>query len=615
MSLRFALLALPLSCALLAGCGSSAQEAPARKVPAGANLHVADSRERAQTHRTRAGTPLRGTRMWTQARAGAGATLAVANIDLADPGNGNDIRPPLQAAIDAAADGDTIRLPAGRYLVSGQITIPVNRRLTILGRGIRDDAAGTGTLLYFNQTQSAGSLTMFRANSGSTPTLSDFTIRGAPADFLDNSVGIQFVQAADFRITRMRVEMFGRAGIAIAHSDTAPRGLIDHNSLFHNYKGDGQGLGYGVVIYGQNQQWIPDPRFGSVNFIFVEDNVFDQHRHAIAAGGCGLYVARHNLMKDTFIASAIDAHESSPGVPPGDSNYYSTRAIEAYDNTIVNTISKQLTPITPDTVDQNGSDNTLSQFGIGIRGGEALVHHNSIRGYVYGGAIVDNYYDNRSSKAYPIVAQVGYLSGLSQGASHIGTDAVNGNGDFFYWANRFTPHPFRTVPWWYTGNQPYFYNYTPAAFVAERDFHVSLASDASGVDYSFKPGYRPYTYPHPQATGGVSLVEIGAPVYDISAAVGAEYVWSTTLPSALSEFQFVVTGGSGAVDLYVRRGAVPTTSSYDCRSSNQPNRNPCRWLNAQPGTYYVLVKAVTAVSGVQLSAGAFHSRAGPLPPH
>ena len=325
--------------------------------------------------------------------------------------------------------------------------------------------------------------------------------------------------------------------------------------------------------------------------------------HAIAAGGCGLYVARHNLMKDTFIASAIDAHESSPGVPPGDSNYYSTRAIEAYANTIVNTISKQLTPITPDTVDQNGSDNTLSQFGIGIRGGEALVHHNSIRGYVYGGAIVDNYYDGRSSTAYPIVAQVGYLSGLSQGASHTGTDAINGNGDFFYWANAFTPHPFRTVPWWYTGVQPYFNNYNPAEFIAERDFHVSLADDPTGIDYSYKPGYRPYTYPHPLATGGVSLIDIGVPVYDISAAAGAEFVWSTTLANPLPEFQFSLNGGSGNAEIYVRRGAIPTTTAYDCRSGNQPARPACRWTNAQAGTYYVLVKATTAFSGARLDAG------------
>ena len=581
-----------LLCTMLAGC--QAQQTVDE-------VHAAPKPHTASAHATR-----------TQGHARRATTIA-ADVQVPDPGQGNDIRAALQAALDNAANGDVLRLPAGKFLVSGQISVRANHRVTIVGKGIRDDAAGTGTQLHFDQTRSAGSTIMFQANAGSNPTFTDFTLRGAPAAFIDNSIGIRLSQASDFRITRMRIEYFGRAGVNVAHSDTQPSGVIDHNVFFHNVKGDGQGLGYGVVVYGQNQQWIPDARFGSAHFIFIEDNHFERHRHAIAAGGCGLYVARYNRMQDTYIASAIDAHESTPNAAPGSSNHYSTRAIEAYGNTIVNTLSKQLTPITPDTVDQNGSDNTLSQFAIGIRGGEALVHHNIIQGYVYGGAIVDNYYASRSDRTYPIASQVGHASGLSQGANHSGRDALNGNGDFFYWANRFTPHPFRTMPWWYAGDRPYFLNYTTAAFRPDRDYHVSLAADPTHADDSFKPGYRRYTYPHPRAVGGTSRLDPNVPIIDVSAAAGSEYLWALTLTEPRQELQFSISGGTGSAELLLRRDGLPSTTTHDCRSDNQFGRNACRLAPAAAGTYYVRVRALTALSGARLDAGNARLRSRPLP--
>jgi hypothetical protein len=586
-------LAMRLSlCAMLAGCQAQQAVDETQAAP-GAHMDSAHA-------------------MRTQGHARRTHTIT-ADVQVPDPGQGNDIRAALQAALDSASNGDVLRLPAGRFLVSGQVTVRANLRVTIVGQGIRDDVAGTGTRLHFDQARSAGSTIMFQANAGSNPTFADFTIRGAPAAFIDGSIGIRLSQASDFRITRMRIEYFGRAGVSVAHSDTQPSGVIDHNVFFHNVKGDGQGLGYGVAVYGQNQQWIPDARFGSAHFIFIEDNHFERHRHAIAAGGCGLYVARYNRMQDTYIASAIDAHESTPNATPGSSNFHSTRAIEAYGNTIVNTLSKQLTPITPDTVDQNGGDGTLSQFGIGIRGGEALVHHNTIRGYVYGGAIVDNYYASRGDRTYPIASQVGYASGLSQGANHSGRDALNGNGDFFYWANRFTPHPFRAMPWWYAGDRPYFLNYTAAAFREARDYHVSLAADPSGADDSFKPGYRRYTYPHPRAIGGIGRLDPDSPIIDISASAGSEYVWALTLSEPRQALQFSIGGGTGIAEITLGRDRLPSPTAYDCRSDNQPGRNACRLAPAGAGTYYVRVRALTTFSGARLDAGDARPRSRPLP--
>ena len=90
------------------------------------------------------------------------------------------------------------------------------------------------------------------------------------------------------------------------------------------------------MVYGTNNKWIKNPRFGSSNFIFIEDNIFDYHRHSVAAGGCALYVARHNTITNDIItsgySSALDGHEAR-GAGNG-SNTYGTRAVEAYSNKI-----------------------------------------------------------------------------------------------------------------------------------------------------------------------------------------------------------------------------------------------------------------------------------------
>ena len=59
-------------------------------------------------------------------------------------------------------------------------------------------------------------------------------------------------------------------------------------------------------------------------------------------------------------------------------------------------------------------------------------------------------------------------------------------------------------------------------------------------------------------------------------------------------------GGRGDLDLYVKAGSKPTTTSYDCRPYSTGNNEQCRvW--AQPGvTYHVMLNAYSAYSGVTL---------------
>ena len=53
-------------------------------------------------------------------------------------------------------------------------------------------------------------------------------------------------------------------------------------------------------------------------------------------------------------------------------------------------------------------------------------------------------------------------------------------------------------------------------------------------------------------------------------------------------------------DLFVRRGAAPTTSAYDCRPYKAGNAETCTFNSPVAATYYVNVRAYAAYSGVSL---------------
>ncbi len=59
-----------------------------------------------------------------------------------------------------------------------------------------------------------------------------------------------------------------------------------------------------------------------------------------------------------------------------------------------------------------------------------------------------------------------------------------------------------------------------------------------------------------------------------------------------------ISGGSGDADLYVKRGGIPSTSSYNCRPYKTGNTESCSV--STEGTYYINVRAYRPFSGVSL---------------
>ncbi|MFC3032116.1 collagenase [Pseudoalteromonas fenneropenaei] len=88
----------------------------------------------------------------------------------------------------------------------------------------------------------------------------------------------------------------------------------------------------------------------------------------------------------------------------------------------------------------------------------------------------------------------------------------------------------------------------------------------------------------------------------LAAAQNEQLAFTFTVPAGASDLSFVTSGGSGDGDLYVRFGAAPTTTSWDCRPYVGGNAERCDIATPQAGTYHVMVRGYNAFSGLQLVA-------------
>jgi PKD repeat protein len=98
-----------------------------------------------------------------------------------------------------------------------------------------------------------------------------------------------------------------------------------------------------------------------------------------------------------------------------------------------------------------------------------------------------------------------------------------------------------------------------------------------------------------------NVLQNGVTVTGLAATTGNFLVYTLNVPAGATNLKFVTSGGSGDGDLYVRFGAAPTTSTYDCRSWNSGNSETCNIATAQAGTYYVMVYAYSSFSGLGLT--------------
>jgi Zn-dependent metalloprotease len=88
---------------------------------------------------------------------------------------------------------------------------------------------------------------------------------------------------------------------------------------------------------------------------------------------------------------------------------------------------------------------------------------------------------------------------------------------------------------------------------------------------------------------------------NLSASKSQQLNYSYAVASGTKAFRVSIAGNNGDADLYVKYGSAPTTASYTCRSAGANSNEGCTINPAQSGTYYVMIHAYTAYTGLSMT--------------
>lgn len=103
-----------------------------------------------------------------------------------------------------------------------------------------------------------------------------------------------------------------------------------------------------------------------------------------------------------------------------------------------------------------------------------------------------------------------------------------------------------------------------------------------------------------EPTGGGTATGGSASVSDISVGRRAWVYYTIDIPAGMATLDFNISGGSGDADMYIRRGAKPSSSTYDCRPYESGNNEACSFNNPEADTWHIGIYGYSAASGVTL---------------
>lgn len=135
------------------------------------------------------------------------------------------------------------------------------------------------------------------------------------------------------------------------------------------------------------------------------------------------------------------------------------------------------------------------------------------------------------------------------------------------------------------------------AYASAGTYTVSLrVTDDRGASHSVSRNVT--------VVGGISGSELqnGVARTNLSAAQNGTLAFTFDVPAGATDLRFVLSGGSGDADLYVRYASAPTTAAYDCRPYLGGNGETCTISPVRPGRYYVMIHGYSAFAGASLLA-------------
>jgi Zn-dependent metalloprotease len=102
--------------------------------------------------------------------------------------------------------------------------------------------------------------------------------------------------------------------------------------------------------------------------------------------------------------------------------------------------------------------------------------------------------------------------------------------------------------------------------------------------------------------GGVTTLTNNQTVTGLSGATGSFTNYKITVPTGQTQLKITLSGGTGDADLYVKRGAQPTLTSYDYRPYLTGNNESVTVANPVAGDWYISLNGYASYSGASLNA-------------
>ena len=381
----------------------------------------------------------------------------------------------VKAALDRAANGDTVLVPPGTCTWSSSMDFDLaisngtNKYLTLQGAGIDQTIIIDG--VSKGQYPNIPYLFRWTTVSGGLARITGFTFQGGTETDCCNK-GMIYIRGDSslFRFDHNKVVPTKTSGMMIWGN---VRGVIDHNTFdvskafgLYTFHDSWQAVGG----YGDNS-WATPGSLGTADALFIEDNTFrnDQtssyHSYANDGWAGGRVVYRRN----TYIACTWANHGTESS-----GRQRSQRQYEVYDNTFI--------------WDLKG--NNFASL-IGSRGGVGVVFNNTA---LISNGTINSLFDLTYYRASQSFSPWGQCPSVwDQSGTSCLDQTGKGQGEL---TTGDSPSP---AKWLNQAADPtYAWNNTVNSVVSNAVSHVpSVVALNRDFFNQARPGYSPYTYPHP----------------------------------------------------------------------------------------------------------------------
>lgn len=372
----------------------------------------------------------------------------------------------VQSAVNSVQDGDTVLVPAGECTWSSAVSIQ-NKTIVLIGAG-----SGVGGTKIIYGGSNHGLLDIDAGSKTGKMEVTGFWFYGGHSDYWSGTA-IQFSGPKGWKNIRIHHNVFenNKQWTIVGYAGT--HGLIDQNTF--------KGPAHGIVFWGDDtEDWETPLYLGTADFFFVEDNNFDwDDWYGVVGAACmdmnsgGRVVFRHNTIKYGFWETHDKARHGTAA---------SANAYEIYNNSFWT--------------------NTTKWKGLDISAGTGVVWGNNFIGggtwetdwSVPIGAIDYKSFDPRSLQPCDgndpadqnVPGEAGWRCQYQIGTQSEGATAFS--YPLYVWSN--------------------YNNTTLVGMVCTHGCEVNgIPHLLEGRDFinngtSPKPGYTPFTYPHPLRKSG-----------------------------------------------------------------------------------------------------------------